>query len=185
MKFPSAAALTLFLVGTANSATVTIDFNEVTPQANWGQTAVTSQGYDFATGGTICGGPGDQESGVSANGIYIINPAPEPAICAVNISMQRSDAGAFAIHSFDVFGAGGYFGSSQPYYGTLAGGGIANLSVAIGTGDWLNLNYFSVRSENFFYNNLRLDNILVSTVPVPPAVWLFVSGLGLLGWMRR
>ena len=24
-----------------------------------------------------------------------------------------------------------------------------------------------------------------ATVPVPPAVWLFVSALGLLGWMRR
>ncbi len=29
------------------------------------------------------------------------------------------------------------------------------------------------------------SSVTISTVPVPAAVWLFGSGLGLLGWMRR
>jgi hypothetical protein len=35
------------------------------------------------------------------------------------------------------------------------------------------------------YSDIVLDNIKVnvSTVPVPAAVWLFASGLGLLGWL--
>jgi hypothetical protein len=33
--------------------------------------------------------------------------------------------------------------------------------------------------------DLAMDNIVVSTVPIPAAVWLFGSGLGLLGWFRR
>jgi hypothetical protein len=28
------------------------------------------------------------------------------------------------------------------------------------------------------------DNIVVNAIPIPAAVWLFASGLGLLGWMR-
>ena len=32
---------------------------------------------------------------------------------------------------------------------------------------------------------VQLDNITVNAVPIPAAVWLFGSGLGLLGWMKR
>jgi len=32
---------------------------------------------------------------------------------------------------------------------------------------------------------VQIDNLEVNTVPVPAAVWLFGSALGLLGWMRR
>jgi hypothetical protein len=29
------------------------------------------------------------------------------------------------------------------------------------------------------------DNVKINVVPVPAAVWLFGSALGLLGWIRR
>ncbi|MGI9341665.1 MAG: hypothetical protein ACR2QV_02375 [Gammaproteobacteria bacterium] len=35
---------------------------------------------------------------------------------------------------------------------------------------------------NMFYDNIVID---VTPIPVPAAVWLFGSALGLLGWMRR
>ena len=31
----------------------------------------------------------------------------------------------------------------------------------------------------------KLDNISVNIVPIPAAVWLFGSALGLLGWARQ
>lgn len=35
------------------------------------------------------------------------------------------------------------------------------------------------------YNSLGLDNLVVTAVPVPAAVWLFGSALAGLGWLRR
>jgi len=34
-------------------------------------------------------------------------------------------------------------------------------------------------------STVYLDNVVISGVPIPAAFWLFGSGLGLLGWMRR
>jgi hypothetical protein len=42
-----------------------------------------------------------------------------------------------------------------------------------------------VTSSNPNSVGMQLNNIQVSAVPIPAAVWLFGSGLGLLGWMRR
>jgi hypothetical protein len=55
--------------------------------------------------------------------------------------------------------------------------------------------FFSIRSTGISADDVRLftfdpggfetSDLLVSQVPVPAAVWLFGSALGLLGWMRR
>jgi hypothetical protein len=35
------------------------------------------------------------------------------------------------------------------------------------------------------FEAFAIDNVTVNVVPIPAAVWLFASGLGLLGWLRR
>jgi hypothetical protein len=172
----------LLLTGSAQASAVLIDFEEFAYQEQHDGISVVSQGYDLSIGGTTCGGFGDTYSTVSADGLFRQNFAVE-GICEVLFQMDRSDAGAFAIHSLDLSYGGGYLG----YSGTLAGGGTANLNTAIGTGDWLNLEHLQISVDylGFAYQTLRVDDISVSAVPVPAAVWLFVSALGLLGWVRR
>jgi hypothetical protein len=60
-----------------------------------------------------------------------------------------------------------------------AGNHTFNLSSA-----WTGLESVSIHSSDF-YGYMAIDNIVVSVVPIPAAVWLFGSGLGLLGWMRQ
>ena len=77
--------------------------------------------------------------------------------------------------------------------GYLSGGGTVQttLNLAQDTWNtytfdtsWTDLNYVTIEGADVGAN-LAIDNIVVSTVPVPAAVWLFCSALAGLGWMRR
>lgn len=49
-----------------------------------------------------------------------------------------------------------------------------------------NLEGFTINATADAVQDLAIDNIVVSAIPVPPAVWLFASGLlGLIGIARR
>jgi hypothetical protein len=42
-----------------------------------------------------------------------------------------------------------------------------------------------VIAEGVSPDAVGFDNLVANTVPIPAAVWLFGSGLGLLGWFKR
>lgn len=44
---------------------------------------------------------------------------------------------------------------------------------------------FSNLVGNYESSGMYYDNVSLNVVPIPAAVWLFASGLGFLGWMRR
>jgi hypothetical protein len=161
------------------AATVTIDFDEVAPTSGMSPITVESKGYEFhAT--TSFGNPPD--IGVSSNGIYAYgeNSFGYCETCSATIIMERLDQGVFSVLALDSLGAGWFSG-------TLNGGSTVNLSLAsLGTGDWLNLTQLVVYDANTFGDNyVHIDNIVVSAVPVPAAVWLFGSALVGLGWLRK
>ena len=42
----------------------------------------------------------------------------------------------------------------------------------------------SVKASTYYAMAVRDGDVAASVIPIPAAVWLFASGLGLLGWMR-
>ena len=69
--------------------------------------------------------------------------------------------------------------------GTLWSGGQASLLIDNAwDGQLLQFGFLS-EASNFEGSGVFYDNVNLNIVPIPAAVWLFASGLGLLGWMRR
>lgn len=58
---------------------------------------------------------------------------------------------------------------------------LPNVSLAEQTQGRLNM----IGDSNCNNCSHNLTSLTITTVPVPAAVWLFVSGLGMLGWIRR
>lgn len=72
--------------------------------------------------------------------------------------------------------------SYQPYTHELSGTG----NVLLVAGDYHDL-YCKKRNvkNDVECEAYKVSNIVVSVIPVPAAVWLFGSALGMLGWVRR
>lgn len=190
----------------AQAAPVTIDFEEFNlgdgPTGSfYPYSWFESQGYEFNGNNGPCGQYGcPPEIVMGASGSKSLGASngfngQDGYGAQVYIEMRKADGGAFAIHSLDLLLQGCVVdnvscGGSEYIVGTLAGGGSANLAVPVGTGDWLNLQYvqFVAGGDCCGFGTgtvVQVDNINVSAVPIPAAVWLFASALAGLGWLRR
>ena len=186
---------------TAQAASVTIDLEEFSVGDGAGPSAInepprgtvlTSKGYDFYGQAEPPLSPevitGTNTGNTNAYGGFVAGLGQDGFNYAVIVNMEKSDGGAFAIHDLDLFIDTDPDGWTQ-ITGTLAGGGSADLGVAVGTGDWLNLESVRFFAQGngfgFGYGEIELDNVVVSAVPIPAAVWLFGSALAGLGWLRK
>jgi len=189
------AALILVWAGSASAAT--IDFEEFNLGDGGGSIydspILTSQGYEFSGNGVPYQSAevisGTNTGGTNAYGGYASGFGQDGLNFSASVHMERTDGSAFAIHSLDMFLDSDVDGFTS-LRGVLAGySGVANLAVPVGTGDWLNLQYLELFAEGngfgYGYATVEIDNIVVSAVPIPAAVWLFGSALAGLGWIRR
>jgi len=190
------AVILLFVLGSAQAAAVTIDFEEFSASTPG---PVVSQGYSF--------------SGAPNSNVNTINIAgTTTAFLDVNgpITLEHAEGELFQLFSLDlglaVYTDDTFFPTSAGttdivVTGFLASGGTLQQSDSLesfqgitkGFSGWNDLTRVEIEFTD--YDNLEccsglihvhsLDNVVVSTIPIPAAVWLFVSGLGLLGWFRR
>lgn len=182
------------------AATVTIDFEELVvgdgpvSMSDWMQVG------NFELSGGVLYPSGDPaeiyegQNGTQVFGANYVTPVVgNDAI--LTLTIRRTDGGVFGVHDFDaaISSNGTAFGSGVEFLGFPSGldGPYRDLRYSpLGTGDWLNLTAFQIEvySDGAVAGglvNLEIDNIVVSTVPIPAAVWLFGSALAGLGFMRR
>jgi hypothetical protein len=185
----------LFFGGTAHA--VTIDFEDILP-TYFGLSTYQEDGFTLTSNvpdGTII----DVNNDVRGNlGIFSGGTNSQTMVWGeINtlstISITNDAATPFYLLALDASSMGNASGQLT-LTGTLAGGGtvqqVLNLNSALTTYNITGLNGLSGLDISFdggaYFAPFDLDNVQLSIVPVPAAVWLFGSALvGLAGWSRR
>jgi hypothetical protein len=193
MKLLTATALGLLLIGNANAYNVLIDFEDSPLNGDTvpaGYDPIQSRGFNFS---------GIYEKGITNWPLGPVDDSKALHWCDAcygsgvdAITMTQDGLVAYDLVSLELAHSG--YNTTIQLIGQFVGGGTISTSVylnsttltnfVLGSG-WTNLQSLTVRSGSNGNVAIAMDNIQVSTVPIPAAVWLFASGLGLLGWMRR
>jgi hypothetical protein len=185
MRYLSVFALFIFAV-TANAGTVTIDFEDVTPPEFGGSDPFKTNGFLITP---------------KANGYDIFDETFTDGqalgfgpFTNAGFTIETVGGQVLSLSSFDI---GFAFGDIKPFVieGYQSGGIVISQNfdsvggtffdtVIMGPG-WENLDSISFTMTALDPTPVVFDNIVVSAVPVPAAVWLFGSALAGLGWLRR
>lgn len=183
-----------YLVISPQATAATIDFEEFTTSTPG---PIVSQDFRFdgfqlsatsinITGGTI--------ALVDTDG-----PISMAHVAGELFSLSAMDLG---LRTYDqTFSPTGSNFASIVVTGFLDGGGVVQSSFDVDSwqvsnanfSGWDNLTHVDIEFADYDgchscglqYFVHSVDNIDVSVIPVPAAAWLFGSGLGLLGWIRR
>lgn len=201
----------LLLIGAwspgAAAAMVTIDFESLPDQtgqvcgpvcttdpARWIDNGFLIEGSDDVANGSFPGGVVDPGLG------FGVPPARfgqrSLFFCGtcgpLEFVLTQQNGQAFDLLSFDLTAAFPGGGDQWTVIGALARGGEVTALFRTGrditvsfNSDWVGLESVTILAAAENALNYQLDNIVVTAVPIPAAVWLFGSALAALGWLRR
>jgi hypothetical protein len=182
----------LSLSAAVSSAPVTIDFNEeVIPGV---VTSFELNGFEFSSSGpfVVLDITDSPSIGTDGNTLQINGPVP-----VVNIS--QADGLLFGLTAIDLYlGCNGDCTENNWVLNAFdADDALINQRLVDPEGvvgwqsqtfdnTWIGIARLELSGQYGMYGGTAYaDTIQLNVVPIPAAVWLFGSGLGLLGWLRR
>ena len=171
--------------------TVTLDFEEQT-FSNFSDGPVVSQGYLLSTSASGASGWGSFGGSDSERSQFYCS--------GCSATMEQIEGNSFTLNSLEL-SSYGFFTEDRSITltGFYTGGGSVSTVLTATTdpdnwtaydfgSDWQNLQsleFGALIGEPSYGQSIGFDNVVVSSVPVPAAVWLLGSALAGLGWLRR
>ena len=178
------ALMLLTCFSTANATSVVIDFEEVAyVSVNDPVLTLDSQNYRFTS--------------IMATAEYNDEPivgSRSLAYCpSCTLTMEHVEGRRFSLTSFDLGDYGSWPAGGMLITGYRAGGGTisqtleptGSLSSFAMSGDWVGLTRIDIGPSSPDGFGIVIDNIALTAVPVPPAIWLMGSALGALALRRK
>jgi len=175
----------VFMIFSGSAFATTIDFQEF-PYGYDDDKTVITQGYEFSSSATLL------FSSPYGSGSPDIMLGYCPGCTA---TMSNASGYGFSLDSLDITRATSGGTESVTITGFYAGGGSVSVDLPVIAGlvthnfdsSWSSLVSveFGASDSLHTFDFLFVDNIAVTTVPVPAAFWLFVSALGLLGFRKQ
>ncbi len=186
----------LATTGVAHGAVVTIDFESILP-TYFGLDTYSEDGFTLTSNvpdGTIIGVNNDVRGNL---GVFSGGTNSQTMVWGENgttstISVANDAGNPFFLQSLDassLVNATGILTVSGSYVGGGTFSQVLNLNDILTTYNVASPGALSGLDISFDgsvdFPPFDLDNIVVNAIPIPAAAWLFVSGLGAIGWFRR
>jgi hypothetical protein len=188
--------MSLLLSAPTLAETVVADFNSLSSVLPLPGVFVT-QGVTFEIDDSAANGPiilRDNFAGGDGNELAMCG------YCEINyVSFYMETGNSFKLDSFllgSQYAAEGV-SITGSVVGHLDSGGTVTQDIYVAAGAahvisfdtaWIGLSSVDLAINpltNGGFDAISIDNVTLQAVPIPAAVWLFGSGLGLLGWVRR
>jgi hypothetical protein len=177
------AFLIVLLLASTSVYAVTIDFSDPALPTSGLEEGFETNGFSFTFGPEpIPNPPAFAIGSLGMVGFHALAFCP-----GCDMALERTNGSEFSLHSFEALIFSIPSVPTLEVTGYTSGESVVQSFILTDASQSFEVNWNSLTRVEFNYFGSEptiMPTITVSSVPIPAAVWLFGSGLGLLGWFR-